>query len=63
MSLGSQYLFKILQTTLTIKISENVVKSGCFEKPLRWRMSKFLPNKEGIESILCKIIDILLSYW
>ena len=29
---GSQYLFKILQTSLTVKNSENVVKSGCLEK-------------------------------
>ena len=33
--LGSQYLFEILQTSLTVKNSENVVKSGCFEKLLR----------------------------
>ena len=29
--LGSQYLFKILQTSLTVKDSENVVKSGSFK--------------------------------
>ena len=28
--LGSQYLFVILQTSLTVKNSENVVKSGYF---------------------------------
>ena len=28
--LASQFLFEILQTSLTIKSSENVVKSGCF---------------------------------
>ena len=27
-----QYLFEILQTSLTVKNSENVVKSGCFGK-------------------------------
>ena len=28
--LGSQYLFEILQTSPTVKNSENRVKSGCF---------------------------------
>ena len=28
--LGSQYLFEILQISLTVKNSENIVKSGCF---------------------------------
>ena len=27
-----QHLFEILQTSLTIKNSENVIESGCFEK-------------------------------
>ena len=31
--LDSLYLFEILQTSLTVKNSENVAKSGCFEKP------------------------------
>ena len=31
---GSQYLFEIHYTSLTIKNSENVVKRGCFEKCL-----------------------------
>ena len=31
---GSQYLFEILQTSLTVKNSENVVKSGSFEERL-----------------------------
>ena len=35
---GSQYLFQILQTSLTVKNSENAVKSGCFEKSLRRRV-------------------------
>ena len=38
---GSQYLFKILQTSLTVKNSENVVKSGCLKKRLPWRASNF----------------------
>ena len=33
--LGSQHLLEILQTSLTFKNSEKVVKSGCFEKLLR----------------------------
>ena len=40
--LGSQYLFEILQASLTVKNGENVVKSGCFEKRLRWRDCQFL---------------------
>ena len=32
--LGSQYLFEVLKASLTVKISENVVKSECFEKHL-----------------------------
>ena len=36
--LGSQYLFEILQTSLTVKESENVVECGCFEKRLQWRV-------------------------
>ena len=35
--LKSQYLFEILQTSLTVKNSENMAKSGCFEKRLQWR--------------------------
>ena len=30
--LGSQYFFEILQTSLTVKRSGNMVKSGSFEK-------------------------------
>ena len=33
--LGSQHLLETLQTSLTFKNSEKVVKSGCFEKRLR----------------------------
>ena len=33
--LGSKHLLEILQTLLTYKNSENVVKSGCFEKLLK----------------------------
>ena len=39
--LGSQHLLEILQTSLIFKNSEKVVKSGCFEKLLRWRAPIF----------------------
>ena len=35
--LRSQYLFKILQTPLAVRNSEDVAKGGCLEKRLRWR--------------------------
>ena len=46
--LGSQYLFEILHTSLTVKNSENVEKSGCFEKRLRWRAPISFRNEGGI---------------
>ena len=46
--LGSQHLLEILQTSLTFKNSEKVVKSGCFEKLLRWRAPIFFGNEGGI---------------
>ena len=39
--LGSQHLLEILQTSLTFKIREKLVKSGCFEKLLQWRAQSF----------------------
>ena len=45
---GSQHLSQTLQTLLTFKNSENVVKSRCFEKLLRWRASIFFRNKGKI---------------
>ena len=45
---GSNHLFEILQTSLTFKNSENVVKSGCFEKFLRWRAPIFFQNEGRI---------------
>ena len=33
--LGIQHLFEILQTSLTVKNSENGVKRGCFKKLLQ----------------------------
>ena len=39
--LGSQHLFEILQTFITFKNSENVVKSGCFENLSRDQETRF----------------------
>ena len=44
---GSHHIFEILQTSLTFKNSENGVKSGCFEKCLRWRAPIFFRNEGG----------------
>ena len=60
--LGSQYLLEILQTSLTFKNSEEVIKSGCFEKRLRWRRQFFFQNEGGMQSLLCKNIDVSLNY-
>ena len=46
--LGSWYLFEISQTLLTVKSSENLVKSGCFEKSLGWRAPILFRNKGEI---------------
>ena len=46
--LRTQYLFGVLHTTLTIKNSEYMVKSGCFGKPLQWRASNFFRNGLGL---------------
>ena len=46
--LGNQYLLEVLQTSLTFKNSEKVVKSGCFKKSLRWRVPFFFRNEGGI---------------
>ena len=46
--LGNQYLFEILQTSLTFKNNENVVKSRCFENRLRWRAPISFRNEGGI---------------
>ena len=46
--LGSQYLFEILQTLLTVKNNENGVKSGCFKKLLRWKAPIFFGNEGRI---------------
>ena len=43
---GSQHLFKILPISFTVKNSENV-KSGCFEKCLRWRAPTLFRKEVG----------------
>ena len=53
---GSNHLFEILQTSLTFKNSENVVKCGCFEKPLRWRAPILSEMKEGCKFSCVKIL-------
>ena len=60
--LGSKHLLEVLQTSLTFKNSENVVKSGCFGKRLQWRVPIFFEMKEGYKVFMCKNIDILLNY-
>ena len=55
--LGSQNLFKILETSLIVENSENVVKSGCFEKCLLWRAPIFFKMKEGY-TVSCVKISI-----
>ena len=60
--LGSQHLLEVLQTSLTFKNSEKVVKSGCFKKRLRWRVPIFFRNEGGILSLLCKNISVSLNY-
>ena len=54
--LGSQYLFEILQTSLTVKNSESIVKRGCFEKCLRWRAPIFFEMKERYKFSYVKIL-------
>ena len=45
--LGSQYLFEILQTSLTVKNSKNVVKNGCSINVHDGERQFFLEMKEG----------------
>ena len=54
--IGSQYLFEILQTSFTVKNSDNMVKSRCFEKLLRWTAPIFFETKEGYEASYVKIL-------
>ena len=43
--LESLYSLEISQKLTTIKTGKNAVKSGCFEKSLRWRTSVFFEMK------------------
>ena len=50
-----QYSLEILQSSLTDKNNENEVKSGCFEKLLRWRAPIFFPKwRKDIKSLVSK---------
>ena len=49
-----QYLFEIYHTSITIKKSENVVKKGCLEKCLLWRVQISFLNERGTKILLCK---------
>ena len=60
--LGSHSLSEILQTSVTVKISENMVKSGCFEKKFVMESDKIFRDGEVILGLLCKNICILLTY-
>ena len=42
--LESWYLFEIPYILLTVKISDNGVKSRCFKKTLKWGASSFFHN-------------------
>ena len=54
--LESQHLLEILQTSLAIKNGEKVVKSGCFEKRLLWRVLIFFEMTEGYKVFRVKIL-------
>ena len=56
--LGSQHLFEILQASFNVKSRENVVKSGCFEKRVQWRVHLFFEIKEE-----CKISSVKIIVW
>ena len=46
--LRGQYLFEILHTAITVKNSENVVESRCFENPFLQRESIFIGSGKDI---------------
>ena len=60
--LTTQHLLGILQTLLTFKNSEKVVKSGCFKKVFPWREPTLFRYDGGMLSLLCKNIDVSLNY-
>ena len=62
----SQYLLEILQTSLTGKNSEYLVKSGCFKKFLQWATQIVFWNEGGMLGVLCKYLflaDLLGSLY
>ena len=60
-SLGRQYLLKILQSSLTVKNSENVVKSWCFEKLCDGKHQLYFEMKEGYKVSYVKILIFSLK--
>ena len=54
--LESLHFLEILQTSVTFKNSEKVVKSVCFEKRLRWRALYFFEMTEGYKVSCVKIL-------
>ena len=54
--LGSKYLLEILQTSLTFKNCEKMVKRECFEKRLRRRAPIFFEMEEGYKVSYAKIL-------
>ena len=59
----NKYLFQIFHSSITIKNSESVKKSGYFEKSLRWRAHIFFfLNERGIQNLLCKSVTVFLTY-
>ena len=57
--LGSQHLLEVLQTPLTFKNSENVVKGICLGKRLQWTAPIFFEMKEGYKVSCVKILIFL----
>ena len=53
--LTTQHLLGILQTLLTFKNSEKVVKSGCFKKVFPWRQPTLFDMTEGYKVSCVKI--------
>ena len=59
--LETQCLLEILHVSVTVKNSEYMVKSECFENSLQWRPPVFLTEAEKL-GLLCKCINIFLTY-
>ena len=56
--LESQHLLEVLQTSLTFKNSEKVVKSGCFKKFCDGECQFFFEMKEGYKISSVKILTL-----